>query len=268
MIIFYDIAAKENKGTWSPNTWKIRYVLNYKKLPYKTVYLEYPDIAPILSSLGIPPSGRTSTGQGIYTCPSIIDDHLDFDSTQNVQMSPQPTFVTDSYNIAEYLEATYPSTPRIFPSGSEALQKAFYDNVSALIGPPWSKTHLSPLILPAIPQNILNPISAEHFIRTRTESFGPLEELDKQAREEQWKKVEDSFKVLDRWMSKNNTQNGGEWVMGDTITFADFAIAGLLNGARVVLGEESEDWQKMMGWCGGKWKRFMDGLKEYSCVDN
>jgi len=48
--VLYDIPGKEGK-CWSPNTWKIRAALNYKKVDYKTEWIEFPDIAPKLKEL-------------------------------------------------------------------------------------------------------------------------------------------------------------------------------------------------------------------------
>ncbi|THU87741.1 hypothetical protein K435DRAFT_866989 [Dendrothele bispora CBS 962.96] len=40
-IIFYDTIPSKSDILWSPNTWKVRYILNYKRIPYQTVMLEY-----------------------------------------------------------------------------------------------------------------------------------------------------------------------------------------------------------------------------------
>lgn len=184
MITFYDIAAKEGISTVSPNPWKTRYVLNYKKLPYKTVALEYPDIEPQFKKLDIPPSAVKPHGLPLYTSPSIIDE-------------PTKKSITDSYKIAEYLDEMYPETPRVTPKGAEALQAAFYDQFWQLMQP------IFPVILPSV-LNILNPVSAEYFDRTRTTWLGkPLKDMAKgEERIEMWKKAENLFDALNGWLSK------------------------------------------------------------------
>ncbi|KAF5349931.1 hypothetical protein D9756_009289 [Leucocoprinus leucothites] len=247
-----------------PNSQTTRYVLNYKKLPYKTITLEYPSIAPTLSSLGIPPLTIKRDGTPLYTCPSIIDYGPDNSS----EGSPK-AMITDSYKIAEYLDKAYPSTPCVFPPGTEALQAAFYKHIADLIGPPWPTGHLYPLLLPKITENVLNPISAEYYAYHRRDFADPLSELypkGKEALAAQWKKVEESFNTIDTWLSKNTKP--GDFVMGDTVTFCDFVIAGILDAIRVAFGEESEEWERVMGWSGGRWKRFMGNLKEYASVDH
>lgn len=51
-IILYDLACTKNV-CFSPVVWKVRLMLNYKKVPYKTVFLEFPDIEPTLKELQV-----------------------------------------------------------------------------------------------------------------------------------------------------------------------------------------------------------------------
>jgi hypothetical protein len=51
-IILYDLAS--TKGLcFSPVVWRIRLMLNYKHIPYRTVFLEFPDIEPTLKELSV-----------------------------------------------------------------------------------------------------------------------------------------------------------------------------------------------------------------------
>jgi glutathione S-transferase len=263
MITFYDLAAKDPIKTASPNTWKtrydtaalgtvtipnimltlIRFVLNYKKLPYKTVYLEFPDIEPEFKKLGIPPSG--APGHPPYTCPSIIDH------SNNTPM-------TDSYAIAEYLDAAYPDTPKVFPPGTEALQAAFYTQFIPIIYP------VIPLLLPNVPST-LNPVSKEHFIRARSQIPGNLLiELKGEERVKAWKQVQAAFDTLHGWLNKSS----GPYFMGDTVTFTDFVVGGWLYGMVLVLGENSEEWKDIMTWNDGRWAAFKKSLEPYADTDN
>ena len=49
-LTLYDIPSKGQK-CWSPNVWKTRLVLHYKQIPYKTEWIEYPEIEPKLKGL-------------------------------------------------------------------------------------------------------------------------------------------------------------------------------------------------------------------------
>ena len=48
-----------------------RYLLNYKKIPYKTVWLSFPDIKPTLQKLGFRPSAVSRDGTEYWTLPVI-----------------------------------------------------------------------------------------------------------------------------------------------------------------------------------------------------
>jgi hypothetical protein len=49
-IVLYDLACNQNV-CFSPVVWRIRLMLNYKHVPYKTIFLELPDIEPTLKGL-------------------------------------------------------------------------------------------------------------------------------------------------------------------------------------------------------------------------
>lgn len=49
-IVLYDLSSIENIS-FSPGAWRIRILLNYKQIPYRTVFLEFPDIEPTLKEL-------------------------------------------------------------------------------------------------------------------------------------------------------------------------------------------------------------------------
>ena len=128
VIILYDIPSKV--GPWSPNTWKTRqvprnssnhikltvfssYSLNYKGLPFRTVWVEYPDIESTLKAAGIVSNTRKKPdGSPTWTVPAIYDPKT-------------KTGITESFAIAEYLDKTYPDTPLLIPPGTRTLQKAW-----------------------------------------------------------------------------------------------------------------------------------------------
>ena len=49
-IVLYDLACTKNV-CFSPVVWRIRLMLNYKQIPYRTIFLEFPDIEPVLKGL-------------------------------------------------------------------------------------------------------------------------------------------------------------------------------------------------------------------------
>ncbi|KAF5568057.1 hypothetical protein FPHYL_2991 [Fusarium phyllophilum] len=98
-ITFYDIAARPpvEKNVFSPNPWKTRFALNFKNVPYSTSWVALPDITKVRTSLNVPACRKFNDGKDFYTLP-IIDDP----STGSV--------VGDSFDIAIYLQKTYPTS--------------------------------------------------------------------------------------------------------------------------------------------------------------
>ncbi|KXN83379.1 Beta-etherase [Leucoagaricus sp. SymC.cos] len=244
MITFYDLAANGPK-TWSPNPWKTRYILNYKQLPYQTVYVEFPDIPRVSKEAGIGPSSFEPDGSPNFTIPAIVDD------ATGVALS-------DSYKIAEYLDKQYPDTPKAFPPGTEALQAAFYQNFYEQVRP------LAVIFVPLIP-NILNEPSAKYYNRTREVIFGkPLSQVMPVGEEfgKNWEKVTAMLDSLNNWYEKSS----GKFLAGDQPSNGDFVVGGMFQGARTVCGEESESWKKLEVLNGGRWTRLLDDLEKYADV--
>jgi len=154
--LFYDIPSKDGKP-WSPNTYKTRFVLNYKRIPYTTEWIEYPDIAPKFKTLGMTPNPPTAMKLlQAYTCPAISDSST----------SP-PTLVMDSASIATYLDAKYPSRPLYIGSPtSQAAQRKLTNLCESIL----QRVSIF-IMMPATVDN-LNPTSAEYVSRTRQHIFG------------------------------------------------------------------------------------------------
>jgi len=74
--------------------------------------------------------------------------------------------VTDSYTIAEYLDAQYLNTPQAFPKGTEALQAVFYRFINEKM------VDLAAVLVPCIPGILDKKSSVEYFTRTHTEELG------------------------------------------------------------------------------------------------
>lgn len=164
-----------------------RLVLNLKGIPYKTEWLEYPDIAPTLKSFGLPPNEPTAMA---YSSPAIrISDK----------------YVMDSRKIADVLEHEHPSP-------SLHLDSPILEKVEELV--PQCTTAMIPVFLPRVPRVLLNPPSAEYFERTRAARFGMgLSQLEKEKGGEQaWTAAEPKWKELGDLLKAE----GGPFFMGKT----------------------------------------------------
>ncbi|KAJ3486894.1 hypothetical protein NLJ89_g11766 [Agrocybe chaxingu] len=249
-IIFYDIPSTFPNNVWSANTWKTRYCLNYKRIPYKTEWVEYPDIEPLCKRVGIAPTSKKEDGSGRdhYTLPAIYDPSTG-------------AYVSDSFAIAQYLDKTYPDTPRIFPGGTDGLQAAFEPAFRSNLGELWRFAILAECVG-------LNPVSEEYFRRTRKEIGGKtIEEVVPKGEEavKVWKGVEEGLGRVDAWYQKNDGK--GRYLLGETLSWGDFVVAGYLICSKIIWGEESREWKDIGSWHGGRWKALIESLKKYETVN-
>ncbi|KAH9942894.1 hypothetical protein B0H21DRAFT_695862 [Amylocystis lapponica] len=247
-IIFYDIpSAVVKDSAWSPNTWKTRFVLNYKGIAHKTVWVEYPDIARVCQEIGAAPTSTTEDGSPLYTLPAIHDP-----STK--------TSVSDSAAIARYLDKTYPDTPVVIPAGTAALHAALDTAIATTV----QTRLLKVMMLPT--NNQLNPVSEAFFRRTREERLGKLEALSPPGpiRENNWAEVRKALGTVAQWMAANGEETS--FFLGDTIRYADIVVAGWLVWVKKVYGPDSPEWADVKTWDGGKWARFMESFEVYEVV--
>ncbi|KAJ7608779.1 hypothetical protein FB45DRAFT_763101 [Roridomyces roridus] len=246
-LILYDIASSLPEQTFSPNTAKARYALNVKGIPHRTVFLEYHEIEPTCKKIGAKPTGDSATG---YSLPVLYDPATN-------------TAISDSIEIARYLDVTYPSSlPVLIPKGTTALHYAFIDAHAAVLLPLY--TYALPATL-----SIVNPVSQAYFRRTREALFGGkrLEDVvpTGEAHVEMWKEFEAGFGKIDAWYRKNENGGKGEYFMGeDTISYADITVVGYLRWANTVLGKDL--WEDIAGWHGGRWGRLRKAFEKYDKV--
>jgi len=215
----------------------LRFTLSYKSLPFVTVWVEYSEIATVMKSIGAKQNKRTD-GSDAYTVPVVSDPNTG-------------ALITDSLEIASYLEKTYPEKP-IFPHNSEALIRAFD---SAYMG----------LIIPAMKfvfgrtVEILSPASAKFFIEARLKDFKlPWAEFLSEGPklEAEWQLLESGYNTVYEWYQKSN----GKWIMGDTFSYADIIVACWLLAFKRVLTED--EWARISSWNGGKWAQVLADVEQ------
>ncbi|RFU81180.1 glutathione s-transferase [Trichoderma arundinaceum] len=219
-VILYDLPSRNEAGNraWSPNTWKVRLVLNYKNVPYKTSWIEYPDIEPTFSSFGLLPN-TASTGDIPYTVPVVKH------STAGYFM--------ESFAIVKKLEELYPEP-------SLHLDNGYYDKAYAALQEFALKT--MPELIHRLPTGILNDESIEYFQRTRKEWFGmSLAELSKsdKAGENAWIDAEPALQAMRALLMENSS---GPYIAGEQVCYADFVIAGGYELFDVVHNEWFKRW--------------------------
>ncbi|KAF8996532.1 hypothetical protein BDQ17DRAFT_1249612 [Cyathus striatus] len=242
MITFYDIHSTTSTKAWNLNTWKVRYILNYKSLPYKTEFIEYPDIEEVTKNLGVRPTSVKADGSLLYTLPAIHD-------------TKTGKAMADSFVIAQYLDDTYPETPAVVVKGMEMLTIAFVDTFTEIFYP-YFRCLLRNLT------EILSPRSTEYISqRFPSNIWDELLNLTKDEQMDSLNKIRDELGRVNGWF--NSRVEKGIFTMGCQPTFVDFAIAGVFVCIRIRLGEDSKEWKEIGKWHGGRWARIVDGLREW-----
>ncbi|KAH0828818.1 hypothetical protein J3R83DRAFT_3269, partial [Lanmaoa asiatica] len=254
MIILYDVPSNIPQP-WAPNVWRIRLILNYKRLPYRTCWVEFPDIEQTLRAINAPPTSICPDGRPVYTLPAILDPTHVSNSTyfgpSGLLSQPQPVVLTHANTIAEYLEHTYPARP-VIPEGTRALQTLFVHYVAEIFVQP-----LLPIIVP-MSHRRLPPRVQNHF------HVGVAGVQHAGKREEQWAVVQAQFTFLAGVLEKNASDGDGVVVMGHEPTYADFAICSVLIWIEKVAPHEG--WGRIREWDGGRWCRLWERCKGYMDV--
>ena len=272
VIVFYDIPSKVPGCAWSSNTFKTRYVmkqrltrfpitltthvgsiaLNYKGIPFRTEWVEYPDIDALLKSYGLKPNPPSAFAP--YTLPAIYDPRTG-------------RAIMDSVKIVAYLDETYPDTPPLFASSTRVLQYAFQDALFTVLQLPFAYLVLHDCV------GKLNPPSSVYF-RKKLESIVGcrLEEVSppgSEKRAEQWTTVEKGFGTVASWFDAAG--DGRLFILGGDadgqdahVCHADIALASFLLYARAMLGEESGEWARVQNLDNGRWKRLLNYCERWA----
>ncbi|KAL8787173.1 MAG: hypothetical protein Q9213_002389 [Squamulea squamosa] len=144
-ITLFDLSSKPPNKAWSLNPWKTRLVLNYKSLPYKTHWLELPDVAPHLRFLSVLPNAKGTP----YTIPTI------YLPSCNSQL--KGNYVMDSKAIVFALENKYPEPPLHLDAPQLAkIEELWTQAIKVLRG----------VVNLRIPSTLLNESSRKYFEET------------------------------------------------------------------------------------------------------
>ena len=204
--------------------------MSYKGLPFVTVWVEYPEIATVMKSIGAKQNKRPD-GSDAYTVPVVSDPNTG-------------AIITDSLEIASYLEETYPEKP-IFPNNSETLIRAFDSAYMGLIRPAFKSVL-------GRSAEILSPDSAKFLMEVRSTGFKlPWNEVVAER-----KLLEKGYSAVYKWYQKSN----GKWIMGDTFSYADITVACFLLWYKRVLKED--EWAEISSWNGGKWTQVLTDVEK------
>tara|TARA_Y100000590_G_scaffold470659_1_gene667507 strand:- start:1740 stop:2402 length:663 start_codon:yes stop_codon:yes gene_type:complete len=189
MIQIYDLTGK-NDLRFSPYCWRIKYLLNYKKIEYLTIPTTFSDRLnnPILSK---------------HRLPTIIDDS---------------TIMSESLNIAKYIENNNTTkNNKVLPS--KYREAIYHFNF-------WADFNLNGSIIKRVIFDIydnLNELDKEYFLTTRTKRFGATPyEYQKANLSNGHNDYETHCTFLNSILKDRN------YIFGDKLSYADIIILGSL----------------------------------------
>ncbi|KAI0777716.1 hypothetical protein BD413DRAFT_686670 [Trametes elegans] len=246
VITLYDIHSTIPQP-WAPNIWRIRFILNYKRLPHRTVWIEFDQVENAIRAIGAPPAAYKLDGRPIYTLPIIVD---------TLRSQHTPLVLSNANTIAEYLEATYPARP-IFPEGSRAMQALFVHYIQDIFAKP-----LLPILVPLT--HLRLPERSQAHFRLGGTTTPPPGALAGQQREHAWTAVKEQFNFLAAILDKNNSDGNNTVAMGRDVTYADFALCSVLIWVEKVSPHDC--WARIRELNGGRWARLHSRCREFMDV--
>jgi glutathione S-transferase len=191
----FDLAGADDDVRFSPNCWRTRLALAHKGLPVETVAWRFTEKDAIAKS-----------GQG--KVPVLVVGEK---------------WLYESWDIAEYLEDTYPDRPALFgcPQGRAAAR--FVNQ--------WASEVLHPavarVVVPEIPA-ALHEKDKDYFRTTREAAFGRTFEAMAAERDE-------ALAALNRVLTPlRSTLTKQPFVAGAAPAYADHAVFGAFQWARVI----------------------------------
>jgi glutathione S-transferase len=194
-IILYELCGRDPQQLFSPHCWKTRMALAHKGLSFEsrpTPFTKIPEIE----------------GGFSKTVP-VLDDN--------------GTLVRESFEIALYLERTYPDRPSLFGGpGGEAMTR-FVER--------WTQFGLQGLLMRLIVADIHSVLDAEdqaYFRESRESRLGMTLEDAQAGREDRLEAFREALRPLREMLAFQ------PYIGGENPLFPDYVVFGALQWARVV----------------------------------
>lgn len=237
--------------------------LNFKKVPYSTTWVPLPEVSKVRTNLGVPACRKFADGTDFYTLP-IINDTI------------TSTLVGDSFDIAVYLQKTYPNAGagELFPP--QTLDYVFKSDILIPLTecrsddyPEYAKfnmnvdaaftTHVQ-LTMQEFP---LDPATAEITKAEFARRAGVSSWDDLMVAGEAREKVKDSFRETLGGLAKLFLRDtSGPFLLGTRPSYADLIVGGWLRMMSVCLPKS--EWEELRSWHGGIFGQLHDALEVYA----
>lgn len=187
-IRLYDLVGRDDRR-FSSNCCKTRYALAHKGLACETVPTRFVDIS--------------SIADGSFSTIPVIEDG--------------DTRLGDSWEIANYLEATYPEAPSLFGGAAGVEYARFVGH--------WNVTRIQPLVMTMVVHDIyecLDPDDQPYFWESRAKRLGrPIDQVQA-GREERLPELHARLEPLRRVVADQPFLGGESPLYVDYLAMAPF----------------------------------------------
>ena len=266
-LVLYDISSPKQPRSYAPNPSKARLALSFKRVPFKTTWVDILDIP--------------DTRKGLH-CPATrkLDDDSDFFTLPMLQDPVSGKVVGDSFDIANYLEDTFPgSGGRLFPPNStrtgldyesphrdtvffapitsnQGAKNEAYARFNLHVDATFSaQMVLHGVNLPFNPETV-DAAKAVMIKRAHLKSWDDLI-VKGEARQQLMGAFKDAVKSLaDLYM----VHEDGPYLEGKEANYADLIVGGWLNMFSIIMPED--EWKDFRTWHNGVFARLHDALQE------
>ncbi|EJC97910.1 uncharacterized protein FOMMEDRAFT_32143 [Fomitiporia mediterranea MF3/22] len=236
-LVFYDLKTTTPGLPISTNTWRVRLVLNFKQLPYETVWCERAEIAPTCIAAGIPPLDNYPDGSPHYTFPGFVD-----------RTNPDaPVCLSESRKIIDYLEATYPSPDpqrALFPLETHAFQAIADEYVERIF---------TPMFKPLVKYGVALRQTEKDRVSFEKKHAPPGKTLKEvtlwgKERDEAYARLREEFDKLASFAE------GDTFFSGENLRYLDIHVLGKFIVLKLSVGEEEFN-RELGNASGGRWSR-------------
>ena len=194
-ITIYDLCGANQSHRFSPYCWRAKMAILHKGFQIEEVATPFTKIPEVAG--------------GVSATVPVIEDG---DNT-----------VSDSWDIAMYLEQTYPDRPTLFGDKSGMALTKFVES--------WVNVSVNPIIASLIVKDIHDILSPEdqiYFRESREKRFGRTLETVQQNREERVQVLQDALRPFSRILKQQ------KFFGGDVPLYADYILFGSLQWPHVV----------------------------------
>ena len=166
--------------------------------------------------------------------------------------------MSESYDIVQYLDKQYPSSPRVIAPGTLAFETAYYKYFLTSVRSKWPR----PIHLYLY--EISSPESAAFLKESREAAFGDTLVNIAKNPQSQWDAYKDAFNSVALPIYEKAE---GIFLKGDEPGWADFVTASALFSIKTLYGSDSKEWKYIETWDNGRWVKLIRDLEPYAYID-